>query len=882
MAAAQRGGGACKGCWTTLGTIMNVGSTPQYRSTNNHNFTDPGGGVTAYERARAYYTQFAKNITYLVGVEWAAAENERLYNEKCEEQGRLRASCAGAAVATSEERGKNEVDAERASRAAFEIAAGIYQTAPYREQCYLLAHVFNLTEKKNRIDAKLGKRIPYLPLEERLFSSYKHTGTTPDPVLNYDGNAHVALNGPPFGFLNLLTQDPKLRHLWGVSPAQLSALQPMIRLFKLQTNEDREGNEFDTEQELNFDSHLTSNDIRLFKDRDMRGMGAGIQSFDFTYDGHNPFAAKKSIKAQLKIFASSFEELLRDRGGYRYIDLALKTGNTLKSTTLRQRADEDCDQTDATSTGADVPLGGAANEDELDKLRFRLKAVVGYASPNFKEGTNIFEHQNISPGTSDYYTKFTAETRDVSTGARGHKLIDAVDVSYVTLNLTPTIHNYDIDDMGRVTLTINYLAYVEDFFDSPTFNIFTNLEFSERALLRKLQFQRINSVCGEEDVDDFKEKEAEQIKKDKIGSLATLMATLYDRNIVYFLNMSYEELKEFERRGPYATSNAGRLYSPSEQEQIDQRATMTGAVRRGVNDTDEQNMGSQQTHLFLSKVANDMDQVSLPFFYVGDLLDVILEQIEDYLSKMPQTLGEWIENPPTTHQGKKFPTFITTCDIEFEKHKLEQFKKQFKQFRAVLGPVEIVPQTGEPKSPKNVNFAQFPISVKYFMEWLTNQMLKKERTTYNLPNFLNDFFNLLIRNFLNDDTCFKVPIKQKVRCTQTVLSDYNTTGTDTLTQAYKWTRDHRLSQYAEQNINVSTTNLPEYIPVTISKETIPLRTRPLLNISGPSPKKPVSVAPTQNYNYLVYFAGRTQPKEHMNGDFIEDTDNGIFHFQSRG
>jgi hypothetical protein len=65
---------------------------------------------------------------------------------------------------------------------------------------------------------------------------------------------------------------------------------------------------------------------------------------------------------------------------------------------------------------------------------------------------------------------------------------------------------------------------------------------------------------------------------------------------------------------------------------------MLGAIKRGVNDTDEQNLGAQQTAIFLTNVANDMDQVSLPFFYVGDLLDIILEQIEDYLSKMPQRL----------------------------------------------------------------------------------------------------------------------------------------------------------------------------------------------------------------------------------------------------
>ena len=68
------------------------------------------------------------------------------------------------------------------------------------------------------------------------------------------------------------------------------------------------------------------------------------KSFKFSYDGTDPFSAKKAITADLSIFASSFTNLLeyRDQDGntsskkitgtsYRYTDLALKTGKISKS-----------------------------------------------------------------------------------------------------------------------------------------------------------------------------------------------------------------------------------------------------------------------------------------------------------------------------------------------------------------------------------------------------------------------------------------------------------------------------------------------------------------------------------------------------------------------
>ena len=71
--------------------------------------------------------------------------------------------------------------------------------------------------------------------------------------------------------------------------------------------------------------------------------------------------------------------------------------------------------------------------------------------------------------------------------------------SAITLNLTPTVHDFGLDEMGRTTLTINYLAYVEDFFDHPNFNIFTDEEVLASQISRRLKYKVLSKNCGDED-----------------------------------------------------------------------------------------------------------------------------------------------------------------------------------------------------------------------------------------------------------------------------------------------------------------------------------------------------------------------------------------------
>ena len=753
------------------------------------------------------------------------------------------------------------------------------QTSPleatFREQCYLLSDIFNLAGKRPTD----SKPLPYIP-----------------PDTGNATNASIEVNGTPFGFMNMLTGDPKMYPLMQAHHSQLSALQPTIRLFKVTDKTAVNGDRSQQEQEFNFDSHeknyKETTTATMLQNSRTRGHGAGIKNFEFTYDGSNPFAAKKSIKATLTIFANSFDELMKLRGSdaanqYRYLDLALKTGR-------RNIPSEQGDCTEPThQQGSNTTDNTAQQDPELAKLQFRLKAVVGYARPP----------RNESDPTGAQFWSVRDRGDRIGILQRGDKVYndvhDAVSHSFVTINLTPTVHDFAFDDMGRVTMTIKYLAYVEDFFDSPTFNIFSDLDIGKEVLHRKMRFTKLATFCEQEKMSEIKESESQNIAQNKIDALQALFARMYTRGKIRTINLTYNQLASWRRHGPYSAI----AFTPQDvgtASAAEASANLTGSI--GINaaaifaeamaDTDAERArtgaASRQTILSNGRSQN------IQFFYAGDLVDEILAGIEEYLA--PDGMRAQLDD---SDYFKAYPDDqaapITQCEIDFEKYKIEKFAEQFKRFRTVLGPIELVNQTNLSDS-RFTNFGNVPISVKYFTEWLTKQMLTKERAEYPLPHFLNNFFNMLIRNFLNDDTCFSTNIKQKIRVNQAVVTDY--------TSQEAWNRKAESGYESIDTLTYETlrytTALGSYTPLRVASGRLtygpdgrvvsrqldatgvelPL---PALNISGPDGDRHSTTGGLEGgldreTNYLIYYAGRTRPTEQMTGDPTVDINNGILHY----
>jgi len=819
-------------------------------------------------------------------------------------------------------------DAERdanAERAAVrrDIAAGIVQKASFKEQCFLLSKIFPLVAyKKDHLDATVGKRLPYTNNE-----FYNNTNPAENPCVQFDsvlhGNACLQVDGSSFGFMNLLTTDPKMFPLFQAHHSQLSMLQPMMRFFKV-SEKTVDGHDEITEQEINFDAY-ERNYPQIFSPQQMlmsatqRGLGAGVKSFNFTYDGSNPFAVKKSIKAKLVIFANSFDELMRCRGdckssdsskGYKYIDLALKTGGSrVGSNTPKgyrrgnEEAGEDplaCIKEAKTSQQTSEGESPTPDNDELSKLNFRLKAVVGYAPPPVLADEKFWSIENRGNRIGNLTDAF----RGVAS-TEYNNIRSAVNSSFVTLNLTPTTHDFKFDDQGRVTFTINYLAYVEDFFDQRHFNIFTDLEIAKYIFSRRMRFEKLKKTCNNDEINKLKEQEKDEISQNKIDNLQSLNKRLFKTGRVHYLNITYDQLRLWESEGPYA--NIGDLSPITGQQTLDISEATDASARIEQDATrqlgDDSTDPARSSRLF-SKYVNDVNEQNIPYFYVADLLDTILEGIDEYLGEngMIQIINNLDFDEKGNHGAGM--EFITECDKEYEIYKLKKFAEAYRRFRAVLGPVEIINPIDVSQS-QFVNFGDLPVAMKYFNEWLTAKLLKKDRAVYTLPRFLNDFLNHLLRNFLNNDTCFNYNIKQKVRMNQATITDYTSQVATELKEraGYKSMDTLTYHTIATNNARRNGGSDALYAPIRL----VPLSTSdtavqeyaqpggygangeltaPILNISGPHSNDPRSVGATpgdpggiqRETNYMIYYAGRTKPTELMTGNIVTDVKNGIMHY----
>ena len=455
---------------------------------------DIDSGILSDDKAASEYAEEHRKRSEAHAVKWmdrlggtdeggavdTAASAVEYVKEKAEAAGDALAEAFGL---TPEE---EEVDTEAAA-----TLGGVSEVA-FKEQCFLMAYVKELGAYKKRLDKGEVADVPTL-------KKLPYAGGNP-------WNASLLLDGDAFGFVNRLTMHSNQRAFFNMETQEMSKLQPMIRLFKIIEDE----NGVERQQEITFDSYLMPRDVSDFMtNKGARGHGVGIKSFIFSYEASNPFAIKKSIKAKLSLFANSFQELLRERYAddgsvYKYIDLALKTGGSETAELANKNNPQLSDEA----------------YDNLTKLNFRLKAVVGYALPPAGGG--------------------------VSSAVR-----DAVYDSYITINLTPTIHEFNLDDQGRVDFVINYLAYCEDFFDQPSFNIFSDPGVSARMIDRKMKFKAYNLGCTPDDISKLKEETKNQVQTDRVASYQTLMANLLGAEALFSMSIPFNKIGEFLDKAPF-------------------------------------------------------------------------------------------------------------------------------------------------------------------------------------------------------------------------------------------------------------------------------------------------------------------------------------------
>ena len=710
-------------------------------------------------------------------------------------KGRKEADALGAEIkAGADERQAIEESAAEASK---------INEKSFKEQCIMLATIFQLVGLHAGTFA--NKKLPF--------------------VDGYEYNAALPVEGEPFGFINKLTQSASFLRFFEAANDQLAHLQPMIRLFKVAPDDD--GKEI--ELEFPFDTFASKDDVKeIYSNKNRRGFGANIKNFTFAYDGSNPFSVKKSIKAKLSIKANNFSELLRPRGGsgLRYIDLALKTGKAVKEKT---------------------------GDPELD---FRIKALIGLSLPPRTE--RIRNYSQI----------------------RG-----AVNDNFVTLNLTPVTHQFNFDDTGAVEFTIDYYAYIEEYFDKPRMNIFSDTSINKRLIERDLAFKTLAKDCGGDNaktISEFKQQESEKIKSDKLDGLKFLTSKMVESGILYYLNLTAEEFNTIAKKGPFfdlgditskvsqqsnaagsIMSDLGEAWEPLQPEEAEQPEPgyfdeggtgVLGALSDASEWYASSWLGKKLTFVGTSSSGDSKTKQSRPilpenktiaFFFLGDLIDLILKEMQINFESL--TISESF----TLEEGSSVA--INKTLLSEERKKLKSSIVQLKKMRIVLGPMKLINHADTNKS-STISFADLPISLSYFNEWLTQKMLSKDTAEYTLTQFITNLMNNLVKTFLNDDSCYDFNIKQKTRVFQSTITSYR--------QANQGEVDDITKQ-------MSAVTKRLYIDRAV---------RPVLNISGHRSLASANLGADKENHFFIFYAGRTTPSDMMVGDREADQSGGIFHY----
>ncbi len=696
----------------------------------------------------------------------------------------------------SDEKAKLAEKQKKEAEAAIE--ASLAEEVIFQEQCFLLANLAELVEHKKSLSGSF--ELPYAG------------GIVPS-------NHPIHIQGDAFAFTNKLAVSPTQKELFELTEPELSSLTPHMRFFKVESGDDGK----DIEVEIKFDSN-SSNDLNDYMSRRKtktggRGLGVGVKSFTFSYDGTDPFSAKKAISAKLSIYSPSFTELLKDRGEYRYVDLALKTG-AYKTADIK--AAEKLKET----------LSDKERQN-LDKLNFRLKVLVEWTA-------------------SQQATKLLDSTKK-----------KALYNSAISIYLTPTIHEFDFDDAGGVEFSINYLAYIEDYFAQPSFDIFGSLGPDKKA--RNFAFEYLRQTdCdyGGVDYSQFRANDETYISKSNAFALQKFIRKIRKNDKMYYLSISKNQMRKWLKepwKNDYITQNP-----PKQDLSIDKQIVTEATTAASKVDEDK------RSAFRLSLVSNSDLVENVSFMYVSDLIDAAMSNVEESLKDTTNILDtKYVQGVLKSGiEGSEFiESYIKEKDSQERQSKKLATIEQFKKIRIVLGPMEVVPYSINSSSKRAISctIGDIPISLNYFLDFMSERVLSKDFVEYPFSKFVKDLLNDCIRNFINSDSCFSTDTSQKVSINSTSVLAYNMKEGGAKDDLSNLILEGVEGGFSKKNC------------LLLNNEMLKNKL-PILKISGPQEDFRKTLNIEDMINYYIFTIGRKYPIDAYTGDKQKDSENGVFHY----
>ncbi len=527
---------------------------------------------------------------------------------------------------------------------------------------------------------------------------------------------------------------------------EYAQLMPSLRIFKVH-------NDFVTGKkktiEMEFNNHTSLDGIareltthrpdgakyKIFN----KGSEVGVKSFEWTFLGTDSFTATRDIAATLKLSAQSFGPFVQIRKSipnsedvdsdtepepYRYVDLLVQP---------------DC-------------------ETEWAPECYEVRIDVGYAPIG-----------------------------DTGTAAVRKGIKDSVQCQKDMLYLVLTDHAFSINEDGSIDLTINFRGRLETLMKSRKMNVL----FPYGGALQDKISLNVKDIGWRRAADAEKELAALMKKPKKTSTDETNIKSyeqaLKDLNVQYkqiihshIIDMLFEsgKIKQYsipelefilfknyqaklsQNQGLPPTVNLTDLENkttgiktPKEVRDGDLPAAATSqeALEEGIETTN-----SQITQL------NETAQRKVRFFFLGDLLAVVLQSITGDNTVM----GSINDNGWFASLWGPSATIDTTVQSP-HRAGAALVQKLFERFRIILGNIDLdYARTSNYGAAKKINLAHIPISLDAYTAFFANNVLAKETTNYPFFSFIDDVLNDLVMDPLSSqcfDGLFNIKFRPRVQ-----------------------------------------------------------------------------------------------------------------------
>jgi len=471
----------------------------------------------------------------------------------------------------------------------------------------------------------------------------------------------------------------KIRPFLNMTNELYAALVPKIRLFKIYYDPSEGKKNPYLTREIPFKSHTSTKRVEMLSKPNTfdKGDGYGIKSFNFSFDGETPATSTKFIKAKLELYFQTFSDFSREREvtieddtyKFRYVDLFVNT-----KFCPRQGANE--------GANTNSPL-------HYDPSHYRIRADVGWEFP----GSNVNSIMK-RPGVVDGKEQLK-------------KALETINKSFY-LNLID--HDISIADDGSVTISAEYIAYIEGATGTKIMNALLSREARklEQKQLKIYEQALADNSCDEKQLSEFRAAigGARNIGRQKMYQSLTEKLILNDCMYSCFVN-------KIDRK---SISRESFFYKTPKLKSIPKADAQSKeeVVKKVKSEIPDGKTQEEKWSYIVSNHLADPDPslgTKINFFYFADLVYFLMDSLYE-------------EDHSTTF----FP-------------EVENIKVILTSFSLSL--------LGE-NNKLLTNIGQIPVDLDTFIDWYKGEILDKKIEAISIIDFIKRFFLYLIKDIFQE------------------------------------------------------------------------------------------------------------------------------------